>query len=205
MSKIFSIVSRFIEDFVRKLNCKNIFPISLVPLFNHRTTNYFLINLSHLGKHFKKKRVNSCKLNLKEIQQCSGCNVVVAERSRFFLTSSLPLIEILQNHFQLHNCNNHTTTKFHMDSQVDLNMNKASNFVENRRNRKNDTKPYDRILEAPPIQVYSNTGVNVLLSRNNYLLFGSTYPTSCFYKDNWFVNHKNEAALIKLSKNVSAV
>ena len=92
-----------------------------------------------------------------------------------------------------------------MDSQVDLNMNKASNFVENRRNRKNDTKPYDRILEAPPIQVYSNTGVNVLLSRNNYLSFGSTYPTSCFYKDNWFVNHKNEAALIKLSKNVSAV
>ena len=59
MSKIFSIVSRFIEDFVRKLNYKNIFPISLVPLFNHRTTDYFLINLSHLGKHFEEKRVNS--------------------------------------------------------------------------------------------------------------------------------------------------
>ena len=84
-------------------------------------------------------------------------------------------------------------------------MNKASNFVENRRNRKHHTKPYDRILEAPPIQVYSNTDVNILLSRNNYLSFGSTYPTGCFYKGNWLVNHKNQAALIKLSKNVSAV
>ena len=48
-------------------------------------------------------------------------SVVVAERRRFFLTSSIPLIEILQNHFfRLHNCNNHTTLKFHRDSQVDL-------------------------------------------------------------------------------------
>ena len=79
-------------------------------------------------------------------------SVVVAERRRVFLTSSLPLIEILQNYFfRLHNCNNHTTLKFHRDLQVDLNVNKASNFAEERRNRKNHTKPYDRILEAARI------------------------------------------------------
>ena len=105
-------------------------------------------------------------------KQCS----VVAERRCFFLTSSLLLTEILQNHFfRLHNCNNHTTLKFHMDSQVDLNMNKASNFDEKRRNHKNHTKPYNRILEATYIQVSSDTDVNILLSRNNYLCFGITY------------------------------
>ena len=56
-----------------------------------------------------------------------------------------------------------------MDSQVDLYMNKASNLAEERRNRKNNTKPYDRILEVARIQVSSDTEVNVLLSRNNYL------------------------------------
>ena len=84
-------------------------------------------------------------------------------------------------------------------------MNKASNFAEKRRNRKNNTKPYDRILEVARIQVSSDTEVNVLLSRNNYLRFGITYPTGHFYKDNWVVNPKNQAALIKSSKKVSAV
>ena len=92
-----------------------------------------------------------------------------------------------------------------MDSQVDLNMNKISYFAEKRRNRKNHTKPYHRILEAPRIQLYSDTDVDVLLSRSNYLRFGSTYPTGRFYKDNWLMNHENQAALIKSSKNVSAV
>ena len=134
-------------------------------------------------------------------EKSSGCR----EKTLFF-TSSLPLIEILQNHFfRLHNCNNHTTLKFHMDSQVDLNTNKASNFAEKRRNRKNNTKSYDRILEVARIQVFSDTDVNVLLSRNNYLRFGITYPIGRFYKDNWVVNQKNQAALIKSSKNASAV
>ena len=134
-------------------------------------------------------------------EKSSGCR----EKTLFF-TSSLPLIEILQNHFfRLHNCNNHTTLKFHMDSQVDLNTNKASNFTEKRRNRKNNTKSYDRILEVARIQVSSDTDVNVLLSRNNYLRFGITYPIGRFYKDNWVVNQKNQAALIKSSKNASAV
>ena len=122
-------------------------------------------------------------------------------REDAFLTSSLPLTEILLNHFfQLHNCNNHTKLKFHIDSQVNLNMNKASNFAEKRRNRKNNTKPYDRILEVARIQVSSDTEVNVLLSRHNYLRFRITYPTGRFYKDNWVVNSKNQAALIKSSK-----
>ena len=56
-----------------------------------------------------------------------------------------------------------------MGSKVDLYMNKASNLAEERRNRKNNTKPYDRILEVARIQVSSDTEVNVLLSRNNYL------------------------------------
>ena len=128
------------------------------------------------------------------------------ERIRFFQTSSLPFIEILQSYFfRLHNCNSHATLKFHMDSQVDLNMNKASNFAEKHRNRKNHTKPYDRILKAAWIQVSSDTDVNVLLSRNHDLRFETIYPTGCFYKDNWLVNHKNQAALIKSSKNVSSV
>ena len=129
------------------------------------------------------------------------CSVVVAERRRFFLTSSLPLIEILQNHFfRLHNCNNHATLKFHRDSQVDLHMNKASNFAEERRNRENHTKPCYRILEAARIQVSSDTDVNVLLSRKNYLRFWITYPTGRFCKENWIWNHKYQAALMKSSK-----
>ena len=92
-----------------------------------------------------------------------------------------------------------------MDSQVDLYMNKASNLAKERRNRKNNTKPCDRILEVARIQVSSDTEVNVLLSRNNYLRFGITYPTGRFYKDNWVMNHKDQAALIKSSRNVSAV
>ena len=108
------------------------------------------------------------------------------------LSSVFPLIEILLNHFfRLHNCNNHTKLKFHMDSQVDLNMNKASNFTEERRNRKNNTKPYDQVLEVARIQVSSDAEVNVLLSRNNYLRFGITYPTGRFYKENRVMNHKN--------------
>ena len=47
--------------------------------------------------------------------------------------------------------------------------------------------------------------MNVLLSRNNYLQFGIIYPTGRFYKDNSLRNHKNQAALIKPSKSVSAV
>ena len=95
-----------------------------------------------------------------------------------------------------------------MDSQVDLYMNKASNLAEESRNRKNNTKPYDRILEVARIQVSSDTEVNVLLSRYNYLHFGityPTYPTGRSYKDNWVMNHKDQAALIKSSRNVSAV
>ena len=92
-----------------------------------------------------------------------------------------------------------------MDSQADLSKNKASYFAEERRNRKNNTKPYDWILEVSQIQVSSDTEVNVLLSRNNYLRFGITYPTGRFYKDNWVRNHKDQAALIKSSRNVSAV
>ena len=84
-------------------------------------------------------------------------------------------------------------------------MNKASNFAEERRNRKNHTKPYDPILEVTRIQVSFDTDVNVLLSQNNNLRFGITYPTGRFYKDNWFWNHRNQAALIKSSKNVSAI
>ena len=134
------------------------------------------------------------------------CSVVVAERRRFFLTSSLPLIEILHNHFfQLHNCNNPTAMKFHMDSQVDLNMTKGSNFAENRRDSKNHTKSYDRILEATPIQVSSDTDVNVQISRYNYLCLGIAYPAGRFCKDNWLINPKNQAAFMKLLKNVSAV
>ena len=80
--------------------------------------------------------------------------------------------------------------KFHMDSQVDLNMTKASSFDENLRNRKNHTKSYVQIVEAASIQVSSDADVNVLLSGNNYLRFGIIYPTGPFYKDNWLVNHK---------------
>ena len=98
---------------------------------------------------------------------------MVADGRRSFLMSSLLLIEILQNHFfRFHIFNIHTTLKFHRNSQVDLNMNKASNFAEVRRNRKIRTNPYDRILEAARIQVSSNTDVNVLLSWNNYLRSG---------------------------------
>ena len=47
--------------------------------------------------------------------------------------------------------------------------------------------------------------MNVLLTQNNYLHIGITYPTGRFYKNNWLKNHKNQAALIKSSKNVSTV
>ena len=83
-------------------------------------------------------------------------------------------------------------------------MKKASNFTEECRNRKTHAKPYDRIQEAARIQVSSDTDVNVLLSRNNYLRFGITYPTGHFYKDNWLRNQKYQAADMKLSKNISA-
>ena len=98
--------------------------------------------------------------------------IVVAERSVFFLTSSLSLNEILQNRFfQLHNCNDHTVIKVHMDSQDDLNMTEARNSAENRRNRKIQTKSDDRILENAPKRVSYDMDMNVLLSRNNYLRF----------------------------------
>ena len=70
-----------------------------------------------------------------------------------------------------------------MNSHVDSYMNKASNFAEEGRNRKNNTKPYDRILEVARIQVSFNAEANVLLSRNNYLRFGITYPAGRFYKE----------------------
>ena len=92
-----------------------------------------------------------------------------------------------------------------MDSQDDLNMTKASNFAEKHRNRKIHTKPDDRILETTSKRVSSVMDMNVLLSQNNYLRFGITYPTGRFYKDNWFENHKNQAALMKLSKNTFTI
>ena len=69
-----------------------------------------------------------------------------------------------------------------MDSPHDLNMTKASNFTENRRNRKIHTKPDDPILGTTPKRVSSIMDMNVLLSQNNYLRFGITYPTGRFYK-----------------------
>ena len=85
-----------------------------------------------------------------------------------------------------------------MDSQVDLYMNKASNLEEESRNRNNNTEPYDQILEVARIQVSSDTEVNVLLSRNDYLRFGITHPTGRFYKDNCVMNHEDQAALYPL-------
>ena len=84
-------------------------------------------------------------------------------------------------------------------------MKKASNYTKECRNRKNHAKPYDRIQEAARIQVSSDMDVNVLLSRNNYLRFGITYPTGHFYKDNWLQNQKYQAAVMKLSKNIFAI
>ena len=134
------------------------------------------------------------------------CSVVVSKRRRFFLMSSIPLIEILQNRFfQLYNCNNHTAINVDMDSQDNLNMTKVSNFTENRRNRKIHTKSDDQILETAPKRASSVMDMNVLLSQNKHLLFGITYPTGRFYKDNWLVNHKKQAALMKSSKNASTV
>ena len=90
---------------------------------------------------------------------------MVAERRRFFLKSSIPLTEILQDRFfQLYNFNNHTVINAHMDSQEDLNMTKASTFAENRRNRKIHTKPDDWILETAPKRVSSVMDMNVLLT-----------------------------------------
>ena len=85
-----------------------------------------------------------------------------------------------------------------MDSQVDLYMNKASNLAKESRNRNNNTKPYDQILEVARIQVSSDTEVNVLLSRNDYLRFGITHPTGRFYEDNCVMNHEDQAALYPL-------
>ena len=84
-------------------------------------------------------------------------------------------------------------------------MTKSSNFTENRRNHKIHRKPDNRILETAPKQVSSVMDMNVLLTQNNYLRFGITYPTGRLYKDNWLENHKNQAVLIKSSKNVSTV
>ena len=86
--------------------------------------------------------------------------------------SSIPLIEILQNcFFQLYNCNNNTAINVHMDSQDNLNMAKASNFTENRRNHKIHTKPDDWILETALKWVSSVTDMNVLLSQKNTSVF----------------------------------
>ena len=60
-------------------------------------------------------------------------------------------------------------------------------------------------MEVARILVSSDTEVNVLLSRNSYLRFGIAYPTGCFYKENWVMNHKDQAALIKSSRNISTV
>ena len=84
-------------------------------------------------------------------------------------------------------------------------MTKVSNFAENRRNHKIHTKTDDRILETAPKRVLSVMDMNVLLSQNKYLCFEITYPTGRFYKDNWLVNHKNQAALMKSSKNASTI
>ena len=139
-------------------------------------------------------------------QTICKCSVVVAKRRCFFLASSVLLIEILPNcFFQLYNCNNHTAINVQMDSQDDLNLTKASDFTENCRNCKIYTKPNDQILETTPKRISSVMGMNVLLSQNNYLCFGITYSTSRFYKGNWLENHKNQAVLMKLSKNTSTV
>ena len=82
-------------------------------------------------------------------------------------------------------------------------MTKASNFAKSRENRKNHAISDDQILETAPIQVFSDMDVNILLSRNNYPHFRIACPTSRFYKYNWLVNHKNQAALLKSSKNAS--
>ena len=84
-------------------------------------------------------------------------------------------------------------------------MTKTSNFAENRRNHKIHTKPDDRILETAPKRVSFVMHMNVLLSQNNYLRFRITYPAGRFYKDNWLVNHKNQAVLMKSTKNASTV
>ena len=83
-----------------------------------------------------------------------------------------------------------------MNLQDNLNMTKASNFAKSRENRKNHAISDDQILETAPIQVFSDMDMNILLSRNNYLSFGITYPTEHFDKDNWLVNHKNQAAFM---------
>ena len=107
-----------------------------------------------------------------DVLECTVYSAVVAERSVFFLTSSLSLNEILQNRFfQLYNCNNHTVIKVHMDPQDDLNMTEARNSAENRRNRQIQTKSDYRILENAPKRVSSDMDMNVLLSRNKYLRF----------------------------------
>ena len=55
----------------------------------------------------------------------------------------------------------------------------------------------------------SNKISGPLRVRNNgrllCLRFGITYPTGRFYKDSWVTNHKDQAALIKSSRNISAI
>ena len=79
---------------------------------------------------------------------------------------------------QLYNCNNHTAINVHIDSQDDLNMTKASNFADLRRNCKIHTKPDDQILEIIPRWVSSVMDMNVLpppfVSGLPTLLVGST-------------------------------
>ena len=82
-------------------------------------------------------------------------------------------------------------------------MTKASNFAKSRENRKNHAISDDQILETAPIQVFSDMDMNILLSRNNYPHFRIACLTSRFYKYNWLVNHINQAALLKSSKNAS--
>ena len=78
---------------------------------------------------------------------------------------------------QLYNCNNHTAINVHIDSQDDLNMTKASNFADLRRNCEIHTKPDDQILEIVPRWVSSVMDMNVLLSQNNHLrLFWDYLP-----------------------------
>ena len=117
------------------------------------------------------------------------CSIVVAERRCFFLTSSILLIENLQNRFfQLYNCNNHTAINVHMDSQDDLNMTKASNFAENRRNRKIHTKPVY-------MQCSGSRGKTLFLASSFLLDNISQICIKITLKYNHFHQYKREASL----------
>ena len=67
------------------------------------------------------------------------------------------------------------------------------------------TKPDDRILETASKWVSIVMDMNVLLSQNNYFRFRITYPIDHLYKNNWLVNHKNQATLMKPLKNISTI